>query len=146
MIKVLLLTFSASVLIVSPAFAQSSAHVEVNNNVNSSSNSNSTTTTRTDITIETNGKVTHYESDKPGSVSVKSVNGESEIKVDGKTVLGSPTNDPELSKQPSLTPTPTIEKELTDEQKEQLNQVEKVLEDIKEKITSLQEKLSSLFD
>ena len=148
MIKVLVYIFSASIFLAfsTSTYAQSFAHVEINNNVGSSSNSKSKTTTYTDITVETNGKVTHYESDKPGSVSVKSVNGDSEIKVDGQTVSGSPTNDPQITKEPSLTPNPTIDKKLTDEQNEQLNQVEKILENAKEKITSLQEKLSPLFD
>lgn len=125
-------------------YATSSASVEIHNNVNSSSTSNSNVSSKTNITVETNGQVTHYESDKPGSVSVKSVNGESEIKVDGQTVTNTPQNTSATpTKDISQTPSPTPK--LNEEQKKQLNQIEIVFDEIKEKISSLQEKLSSLF-
>lgn len=144
--KLTLLSLLIPIFFVQSALAESTATVKVNNNVNSSSTSNSEVKSHTEITVETNGEVTRYESDEPGSVSVKSINGQSEIKVNGETVSGTPQN---ISATPtrnlSQTPSPTPI-ELTDEQKENLNQIEEILEDLKEKITSLQKSLSSLFD
>lgn len=88
------------------AFAESSANVKINNNVSGSSTSNATS--QTNITVETNGKTTTYFSDKPENIEIKSVNGVSEIKVNGQVVSQSPT-------QTSATKTPTPKDEPEDE-------------------------------
>lgn len=100
MIKIILIIIA---LLVTPhsVFAESSATVRVDNNIESSSNS--TVKSTTNIRVETNGKVTTYSSDKAEDVEVKSVNGESEIKVNGKAVYVTQTP----SKDPSATPSPT---------------------------------------
>ena len=147
MIKTILFLTVFTILTSSTAFAESSATVEIHNNLNTNStNSNSTTKSHTDITVETNGKVTHYESDEPGSVSVKSVNGESEIKVNGVSV-SSPPKEPTSSPttETSQSPTPTINKEI-EEVKEKANQIEEMINDLKEKIDDLKSSISSLFD
>jgi len=69
----------------SSAFAASSS-VTVNNEANTS-NSNSgqnEVNVNTNIRIETNGEVTTYSSTEPQDIDIKVINGESEIKVDGK--------------------------------------------------------------
>lgn len=69
--------------------SNSSSRVTVNNNVNTSSNATSTTNSRTDIKIETNGNLQEYHSDKPGSISVQSDNGVSQVKINGATIFPS---------------------------------------------------------
>lgn len=100
MIKIILIIIA---LLVTPhsVFAESSATVRVDNNIESSSNS--TVKSTTNIRVETNGKVTTYSSDKADDVEVKSVNGESEIKVNGQVVDVTPVP----SKDPSAIPSPT---------------------------------------
>lgn len=71
------------------AFAENKATVNINTNIESSSKS--TVNSKTDIRVETNGNVTSYTSDKAEDVEIKSVNGESEIKVKGVAVYVSPT-------------------------------------------------------
>ncbi len=146
--KLLFTIFSISIIFTPNALAISSANVDIHNNVNSSSNSTSQTTSHTDITVETNGKVTHYESDKPGDVSVKSENGESEIKVNGVSVSSAPKNTSPSStdsNSPTMTSKPTPINEAK-EIEEKTNQVENLIEEVKEKIDSIQSILSSLFD
>ena len=94
----------AIIFLISPitAFAKSESSVNVTNEVHSSSDSNATT--ETNITVETNGRVTHYSSDKPGNVQINSVNGESEIKVNGVVVSGTPTS--ETNQTPTASPSP----------------------------------------
>lgn len=148
--KVLYLSLLTPLFIVTPAFAESSVSSVVENHVNASnsnSGSSSNVTSHTSITTETNGKVTHYESDQPNQkVEVKAVNGESTIKVDGEAVTGSPTKE-DISKEPSAAVSvhPTLSNQQKEEVKENLNQIQIVLETIKAKINSLEEKLSSLF-
>lgn len=98
----MLINIAISILLLSltpSAYAATSANVEINNNV--SSNSNSQTNSYTNITVETNGQVTRYESDKPGNVEVKSTNGESSIKVNGEEVNPNITNKPSSSASPT---------------------------------------------
>lgn len=64
--------------------AYSKANVKVSNNVSGSSSSN--IESNTNITVETDGQTTTYSSDKPGNIEVNSINGKSEIKVNGITV------------------------------------------------------------
>jgi len=151
--KVFLTIFSLSVIFIPTVFAET-ASVEIYNNVNTSSNnSTSKTESHTDITVETNGKVTRYESDKPGSVSVKSVNGESEIKVNGVSVSGTPKNLDDSSANIS-TPKPTDkldenEDKVNLEEKEiekKTNQIEKLMDEIKAKFDEIGNIISSLFD
>lgn len=107
MLKKIILT-SLFFVFASPTLAASSASVNVENNVSTNSNSSSQTTTHTDITVETDGNVSHYESSEPGKIEVKSENGTSEIKVNGEIVSGSPhspTSEP--TNKPSHSPTPT---------------------------------------
>src|SRR3990167_3990458 len=90
-------------LITQTALAQSSANVKINNNVSGSSASD--VASHTNITVETNGKTTTYSSDKPKNIEVKSVNGVSEIRVNGELISQSPTQTA------TKTPTPTDEPE-----------------------------------
>lgn len=85
-------------LLPSQVFAESKATVKVNNNVSRSSTSN--VDSHTNITVETNGQTTTYSSDKPENVEVQSVNGVSEIKINGQVVSQSPTQT-NISKTPS---------------------------------------------
>lgn len=87
---------------VSEVSAYSKADVKVNNNVSRSSSSN--IESHINITVETDGKTTTYSSNKPGNIELNSLNGKSEIKVDGKTV--SENNDTaSLIVSPSAKPT-----------------------------------------
>jgi len=91
------------IIITSNAYAESSASVEINNNIYSTSTSNSNIENKTNIRVETNGNVTEYSSDEPNQkIEVKSVNGESSIKVDGEEVTES-ENETKIT----ATPTPT---------------------------------------
>ena len=69
---------------VSVVSAESKVNIKVNNDVSTSDNN--TSTVKNDITIETNGQVTHYSSNKPESIEINSIDGVSEIKVNGQTV------------------------------------------------------------
>jgi hypothetical protein len=141
--KLLFLTPLLFLLFVSYTYAESEVNVKVSNDVNSSSTSQSENTTKTNIRIQTDDKVMEYESEKPGSVNIKSVNGETEIEEDGVKITPNPTKN--LNKQPSITesPKPTSIKEQIEEKS---NQLEKMMESIKEKFIYLQEKLFSFFD
>lgn len=132
MIKIILIIIA---LLVTPhsVFAESSATVRVDNNIESSSNS--TVKSTTNIRVETNGKVTTYSSDKAEDVEVKSVNGQSEIKVNGQVidVTASPTKKP--------TAKPINADEDDDENEEELNDNNKnifeIFEDLIKKVFSL---------
>lgn len=113
-----------------PVYAKSTATVEVNSNVSGSRTSN--IKTHTNITVETNGKTTTYSSDKPENIEVKSVNGKSEIKVNGVSVSsspGQPTSEPTTN--PSVKPTDQPEDE--DDERDQRN-IFDIFEDIFKKI------------
>lgn len=142
MIKLIVLAIFLVFLPISKALAESSASVNINNNINSSSTNNSEFKSRTEITVETDGEVTHYESDQPGNVTVKSINGKSEITVDDEKVTPNPTKTSEEKQTPAPTITPTVSKEI----EEEIKGIRTIIEDLKEKITSLKESLSSLFD
>ena len=99
----------------SNAFAESSASVKINNNINSTSTSNSKIESKTDVRVETNGNVTQYSSDEPNQkIEVKSVNGESSIKIDGEEISESKDET-----KTTITPTPTTPSE--PEEDENLN-------------------------
>lgn len=100
MIKTTLLVLTFFVF-ATPVQAESIASVKINNNINSSSDS--TVNSQTDISIETNGQQTTYSSDKAQDIEVKSVNGVSEIKVDGNIVSGNNSNNPTTG--PTASPT-----------------------------------------
>lgn len=130
-------------LIATPAYAETRANVNIVNNVNSPSSSDSKTTT--DITVETNGKVTNYKSEEPGSIEVNAVNDEHTIKVNGQVmqVTSNPSN-PNTSQ----TPTPTINEDkdndnINDELEKSMEFVEeqksliKTLEDLVRKVFSV---------
>lgn len=108
MFKILLI-LSIFIAGISKVNAESRANVRVNNNVSGSSTSN--IESHTNITVETNGQTTTYTSDKPENIELNSLNGKSEIKVDGKTV--SKNND---QANPSATPStkPTVKPEKTE--------------------------------
>lgn len=130
----LIIIFSALVLVPN-AFANSSSSVNINNNINSTSTSDSNINSHTDVTVETNGEVTHYSSDEPNQkVEVKSVNGESSIKVNGEEVSSSPT------KTLSKTPTPTPYEEINPTP----SPILKIEEIIKEKFSFVQKFFSFL--
>jgi hypothetical protein len=88
------------------AYASSTSSTVINNVNASSTNSHSQVTSHTDITIETDGKTTHYTSDEPNkSIRVESNNGKSKIEVDGKEVSGSDSEvTPTNGTTPSATP------------------------------------------
>ncbi|MBI4098282.1 MAG: hypothetical protein HY426_04570 [Candidatus Levybacteria bacterium] len=88
------------------AFAESKASVKLNNNVSGSSTSQ--INSETNIRVETNGEVATYSSKEPGNVEVNSVNGKSEIKVNGVLVSSSP-NEPTSEPTASPTAKPTQE-------------------------------------
>ena len=114
-------------LFATPAYANS-VSTTIENNVNTSStNTTSSTKSHTEVNINQNGKEIHYESDTPGSVEVKSVNGESSIKVNGQEVSANTSNSPTNG---SATNTPT--KAATEEAKTEVEI--KNNEDIEEKI------------
>lgn len=73
-------------------YAKTTTTVKVNNDVSISDNN--TSTVKNDITIETNGKVTHYSSDKSENIEISSVDGVSEIKVNGENVSPTPAKEP----------------------------------------------------
>lgn len=130
-----------------PAFAESSSNVEINNRVNINSDSSSKTNCQTKIRAETNGKVIDYESDDCGDISAKTVNGHSEIKVNGEViVITGTTQNPNTSG----TPTPTINE---DKDNDKINDnLEKSIEFVEEKkslietIEDLVRKVFSVFD
>ncbi|MEK9176289.1 MAG: hypothetical protein AAB520_02480 [Patescibacteria group bacterium] len=128
-----------------PSYGASSANVNVENNVSSNSNSSSQVSSHTNITVETDGNVTHYESDEGGKIEVKAENGKSEIKVNGVTVSGSPTksNSPTGITQ---TPQPTNEDEVNeDEQKINENEfTERIIEQLKRPIEIIKKIFSFL--
>ena len=93
-------------IITSPAYAETRANVNIVNNVNSPSSTKIETTT--DITVETNGKVTNYKSEEPGSIEVNAVNDNHIIKVNGQVIqVTGANNNPNTSQ----TPTPTIDED-----------------------------------
>lgn len=121
-------------LVATPAYANS-ASVNINNSVNTSGTNTNTTKSETHIKVETNGKVTEYNSNEPGSVEVKSINGESTIKVNGQTVSGTPTEEdvPTATASPTAKPTSTPD----DNEKEELSVIKKVLEEINETLEKI---------
>lgn len=132
-------------LLATPAYAET-ASVSIKNSANTSgTNSTNTSTQETHIKIETNGKVTEYNSDKPGNVEVNSVNGESTIKVNGETVSGNsnsnPTAEPTHEANPtaSVSPSPKPSEESKNDEKQ--NAIEEFIETVNEAI----EKLFSVF-
>lgn len=115
----------------SAVFAESKATVKVNNDISGSSNS--TVKSNTNIRVETNGEVTTYSSDEPGNIEVNSVNGVSEIKVNGQVVSQSP-----IQTNATKTPTPTDEPEEDDENnKEKARGIIDQIEDLLKKLFSL---------
>lgn len=74
------------------AYAKTTTTVKVNSDVSTSDNN--TSTVKNDITIETNGKVTHYSSEKSEDIEISSVDGVSEIKVNGEDISPTPTKEP----------------------------------------------------
>lgn len=71
------------------AYASSASSTVINNVNTTSTNSNSQVSSHTEITTETNGKVTHYTSDEPNkTIHVESNNGQSNIEVNGNKVEG----------------------------------------------------------
>lgn len=123
----LILTF---LVFAAPVQAESRASVKINNNVDSSSDS--TVNSQTDISVETNGQKTTYTSDEPGNIEVNSVNGVSEIKVDGNVVSGNNSNNP--TGEPTASPTAKPSQE-PDEDNENKNILE-VFENLFKKIFS----------
>lgn len=103
------------------AYAKTTTTVKVNNNVSTSGNN--TSTVENDITIETNGKVTHYSSDKPENIEIKSEDGVSEIKVNGEKVTPG-INDNEVSVSPTSTDEPEDDNE--NEQDDDKNLLERL--------------------
>jgi hypothetical protein len=135
----LILSVPVSFLTKQVAHASSASSTIVNNVNTSSTNSKSTTTSHTDVTVETDGKVTHYTSDEPNkNIHVESNNGVSKIEVNGQEVSGSDdtnSNDDQssiVSKSPTPT-TGTNHPTETDEAKQ--NSIEKIIMEL-EKIIS----------
>ncbi len=92
-------------LIPSSAYASTTSSTVINNVSASSTNSDSQMSSHTEITTETDGKVTHYESDEPNkSIHVESTNGTSKIEVNGEEVSG---DDKTISPTKDKVPTPT---------------------------------------
>jgi hypothetical protein len=79
-------------IIPASAYASEEASSTIVSHVNaSSSNGDSQVTSHTNVTVETNGKTTHYTSDEPNqSIHVQSNNGVSKIEVNGKEVTTPP--------------------------------------------------------
>lgn len=136
MIKIALFTI-VFLALPSSVFAESSANVEINNQISASSNSSSTSTCKTSITTETNGKVTHYESDKCGNVSAKTENGETEIKENGVVVSGSNSNNPTKEPTVSSTAKPTEKPDDDEESKEANKNIFNAVENLLKKIFSI---------
>ena len=127
--KLLFLFLLSPFVLIQTALAQSSANVNINNSFSSSSQSE--TNVKTDIKVETNGHVTTYSSDKPENIEVKSEDGKSEIKVDGRIV----SDDSALSSTPSVSPTEKLGNE-TDNKNGGKNFFD-VIEDFLNKVFSL---------
>ncbi|GEM_PF-3543895 len=125
----LILTF---LVFATPVQAKNIASIKINNNVSSSSDS--TVNSQTDISIDTNGQKTTYSSDKAQDIEVKSVNGVSEIKVDGNIVSGNNSNSPTIGPTASPTAKPT---QKPDENSNQNKNIFEVFEDLFKKIFSL---------
>lgn len=70
----------------------SRAEVNVKNSFNSTSNQTNTSTSHTSVTIETNGKVQHYESNNGEDVHIKSEDGTSEVNIQNKGTSNSNSN------------------------------------------------------
>ncbi len=127
-------------LVATPAYAES-ANVNITNSVNTTgTNSTLNSKTTTHIKVETNGKVTEYNSDKPGNIEVNSINGESSIKVNGETVSGNPTAEPNDDQTPTTTKSPSPKPDQSND-KEKQNAIEEFIETIDSAI----EKLFSVF-
>lgn len=134
--KKLALIIIATILTPSLAHAESSATVKINNNINSSNNSNNSVTSKTNISVETDGKVTTYSSSEPGNVEVRSVNGESEIKVNGEVVKENTSDsDDNISKVPTLNPSASISPTMSLEEKDR--EVKNIIEKIEELVKKL---------
>ena|SRR3989344_3741458 len=103
MIKTALLVLTF-LIITSPAFAESSATVKINNSISGSSTS--IINSETNIRVETNGHVTSYSSNEPGNIEVNSINGKSELKINGVIVSQAPTQI-QTSPTKNATPSPT---------------------------------------
>lgn len=118
------------IFLITPNAFASNTSVNVSNNVTSKSNSE--VTSNTNIKIETNGQTMEYKNSDAQKIEVKSVNGDSEIKINGEIV--------EVTKQ--STPSPSIEKETDDlSETEEDNQSKGFIENIKDFI----EKIFSIF-
>jgi Flp pilus assembly protein TadG len=140
--KLSLLMLLLPFFLVSNAFAESRATVNIKNNVNSDSSSTVNSTTK--IRVDVNGKVTEYSSDKPENIEVKAVNDTSEIKVNGQVVTGSPSSTSNVtpSEKPTEEPTPT--KAQTDENEDKENEEEQ-RENLLDAINDFIDKIVSIF-
>lgn len=127
--KSLFLILSIPLLIAQGAFAESSANVRVNNNVSGSSTSN--VQSHTNISVETNGQTTAYTSNKPENIEVKSVNGVSEIRINGELISQSPTQTA------TKTPTPTDEQDKENEEENVKEEARGIIDQIEELINKL---------
>ena len=113
------------------AFAESSASVKIKNDVSSSSDSQ--VNSSTSIRIETNGNVTTYSSSEPEDIEVKSINGTSEIKVNGQVV-----SQDSSQTSPTKIPPPTASLEEREETDSNSNKnIFEVFQDLFKKVFSL---------
>ncbi len=106
-----------SLILTPKVYAKSIVDVKVNNNVSTSSNS--TGSTNTNIRIEENGKITTYSSDKPENIEISSVNGKSEIKINGEHVSQKKLTNPNVS--PDVKP--SVKQENKKEEKKNIFEV-----------------------
>lgn len=90
--------------------ATSNVTITNGSNTNGNSTSSYTTTGNTNIHVESNGQSYDYQSDKPGSVSVKSVNGK--VTVNGEEKATTPT-----SVQSDTTASETAQQQIDDAKK-----------------------------
>lgn len=101
---------------------------------------------QTDIRIETNGKVQTYTSDKPGSVTIQSENGNAKVSVQNDSTGANSQNNPSPSQEEQKIKTrieqakDAVQKKITEE-KQKTEKIKKQEESI---FTFLQNKLSFL--
>jgi hypothetical protein len=81
--------------------ANASSYINVVSNVNRSSSSNVSSNSQTHIRIESNGQVKTYDSDKPGSVTLKTDDGKANVLINNNPIE---TNQITAT----ITPIPTI--------------------------------------
>lgn len=133
--------YAALLILLLPLIFVSSvqANTETNVQVNTTTNSTNVSTTNnyTKVRIESNGKVTTYESDKPEDIDLQSEDGTAKVSIKNGNSI-------------TITPTGTIS--ATEKDKEEIHdklakeEVEKKLEQAKEEQKSIFEKIKDFFN